>query len=118
MTASTTWVPEVHPAVMQKTSGASISGQDVVPEKPHPASRDPVDRARPAERQGEKDKSDSGKTEDERTKSSSFLSKPARAVGVAHPFNSEKSEDEFALGSIGSFSSGKTNNPTTTPRPE
>ena len=104
VTASTTWVPEVHPAVMQKTPGTEVSGQEVVPEKPL-ASRDVVDRARTGEQ--EEEKSDVGKPEEEKSKATSFPGKPARAVGVAHPFNTEKSEDEFALGSIGSFSTGK-----------
>lgn len=45
------------------------------------------------------------KTDDERSKGS-YSGKPARAVGVAHPFNAEKSEGEFALGMVGSFTTG------------
>ena len=45
------------------------------------------------------------KGEDERSKGS-YSGKPARAVGVAHPFNAEKSEGEFALGMVGSITTG------------
>jgi hypothetical protein len=45
------------------------------------------------------------KGEEDRSKGS-YSGKPARAVGVAHPFNAEKSEGEFALGMIGSITTG------------
>ena len=45
------------------------------------------------------------KGDDERSKGS-YSGKPARAVGVAHPFNAEKSEGEFALGMVGSITTG------------
>lgn len=47
------------------------------------------------------------KGEDERSKTA-YSGKPARAVGVAHPFNAEnKSDSEFALGIVGNITSGK-----------
>lgn len=107
VTTSTTWVPEVHPAVSQKTTGGSLAGQEVVPEKPLSARET---RTRPGEsslEQEDDEKSELGKSDEERPKAS-FSGKPGRAVGVAHPFNAEKSEGEYNFGSLGSFSSGKT----------
>lgn len=106
VTASTTWVPEVHPAVSQKTTGGSLAGQEVVAEKPLSARET---RTRPGEsslEQENDEKPELGKSDEERPKAS-FSGKPGRAVGVAHPFNAEKSEGEYNFGSLGSFSSGK-----------
>lgn len=110
VTASTTWVPEVHPAVAQRMTGGSLPGQEVLPMKtsttPETSSKSKTENGSREQEEDERTKTELSKPDEERPKAV-FAGKPARAVGVAHPFNAEKSEGQFAVGSIGSFSSGK-----------
>ncbi len=84
-----------------------LSIQQVIPEKPGPPREAAEKIPRPHEpgegQEEERAKVDKG--DDERAKGS-YSGKPARAVGVAHPFNAEKSEGEFALGMVGSITTG------------
>ena len=79
----------------------------VLPEKPVPP-REAAETIPQAHEPGEDqddERTKADKGDDERSKGS-YSGKPARAVGVAHPFNAEKSEGEFALGMVGSITTG------------
>ncbi|XP_028399092.1 uncharacterized protein LOC114522568 isoform X2 [Dendronephthya gigantea] len=103
---TSTWVPEVHPAVLNKMTGGGVPGQEVLPEKPLlppreiPEALSPRAHETAEEQDNERTKMEKG--DDERSKGT-YSGKPARAVGVAHPFNAEKSEGEFALGTVGNI---------------
>ena len=79
----------------------------MIPEKPGLPRDAPEKMPQPhetvEEQEDERAKTDKG--DDERSKGS-YSGKPGRAVGVAHPFNAEKSEGEFALGMVGSITTG------------
>lgn len=82
----------------------------ILPEKPGPP-RETADKLSPRsretteEQEDERNKAELGKGDDERSKGA-YSGKPARAVGVAHPFNAEKSEGEFTLGMVGNITTG------------
>ena len=79
----------------------------MIPEKPCPPreAAEKIPRAHETGEETEDERTKVDKGDDERSKGS-YSGKPARAVGVAHPFNAEKSEGEFALGMVGSITSG------------
>ena len=82
----------------------------VLPEKPDPPreAAETIPRAHETSEEQEEERTRADKGDDERSKGS-YSGKPARAVGVAHPFNAEKSEGEFALGMVGSITTGRHN---------
>lgn len=79
----------------------------MIPEKPCSPreAAEKIPRAHETGEEVEDERTKADKGDDERSKGS-YSGKPARAVGVAHPFNAEKSEGEFALGMVGSITTG------------